>query len=115
FVSSAGPRVDSLVWVDRHGNVDPIGLAVATQGQPRVSPDGARLAFMVAQPDTDIWVYDIVRRSSTRLTTSGGTLWPIWTPDGARIAFASTRKGELAGFWKPADGNGPEEQLTTKG
>jgi serine/threonine-protein kinase len=71
---------------------------------------------MVAQPDTDIWVYDVARRTPTRLTSGGGNLWPIWTPDGQRITFSSVRTGAAASFWKPADdANGPEEQLTTDG
>jgi Tol biopolymer transport system component len=52
----------------------------------------------------------------TRLTSGGGNLWPIWTPDGRRITFSSVRTGAAAAFLKPADdGNGPEEQLTTNG
>jgi serine/threonine-protein kinase len=116
YARSAGPSADSLVWVDRHGNVDPTGLSVATQSQPRVSPDGKRVAYMVAQPDTDIWVYDVARRTTTRLTSGGGNLWPIWTPEGQRITFSSVRTGAAASFWKPADdANGREEQLTTDG
>ena len=36
----------------------------------------------------------------------------MWTPDGKRIAFASRRNGILNLYWKPADGAGPEEQIT---
>ena len=48
----------------------------------------------------------------TRLTFEGNNLRPVWTPDGKRIAFASTRGGARSLFWKLADGTGAEEQLT---
>ena len=38
---------------------------------------------------------------------------PLWTPDGKRVTFSSTRAGGPENlFWKAADGSGPAEQLT---
>jgi serine/threonine-protein kinase len=36
---------------------------------------------------------------------------PVWTSDGARVAFASTKVGALNLFWRPADGTGTDERL----
>jgi Tol biopolymer transport system component len=38
-----------------------------------------------------VWVYDIARNTSQRLTFGGINLWPKWTPDGTRIAYANPR------------------------
>jgi eukaryotic-like serine/threonine-protein kinase len=106
----------SVVWVDRDGTVEPIPLSPMPsplgRGR-RLSPDGTRLAAAVSAPESDIWVYDLTRHTSTRVTFGGNNQWPIWTPDGKRITFASTRTGSAQLFWVSADGSGSEEQLTT--
>jgi Tol biopolymer transport system component/tRNA A-37 threonylcarbamoyl transferase component Bud32 len=115
YVPSDGPASYSLAWVDRRGTVTPIAVNVSLQGQPRLSPDGTRIAYTAPDSDTDIWIFDVARGTPTRLTVGGGNQWPIWTPDGQRIAFLSTRMGLGGTLLKPADGNGPEERLTENG
>jgi len=61
----------------------------------------------------DVWVYEPERDAMTRLTFGGSTYAPIWSPDGKRIAFGSSREGVINVYWKPADGTGAEERLTT--
>ena len=46
------------------------------------------------------------------MTFEGGTA-PVWTGDGKRIVFSASRNGPPALFWKPADGSGSDERLTT--
>ena len=58
----------------------------------------------------DMWVYDIGRDTMTRLTFEQAGL-PVWTPDGKRITFQSSRFGPRNLFWKAADGTGAAEQL----
>jgi serine/threonine-protein kinase len=47
-----------------------------------------------------------------RLTFAGRNRYPIWSPDGQRVAFQSDREGDLGIFWQRADGNGQAERLT---
>jgi Tol biopolymer transport system component len=63
----------------------------------------------------DIWVCETSRCTFTRLTFGLGNNWaPVWTPDNQRVVFGSTRSdGVLNLYWKPADGSGAEERLTT--
>jgi Tol biopolymer transport system component len=77
---------------------------------PRISPEGRRVAMTVfAANATDIWIYDFVRNTFTRLTTEGWNVRPEWTPDGRDVLFISTR-GNQTGIWRqPADGSGPAE------
>jgi len=59
----------------------------------------------------DIWIWDIVRETMTRLTFfEGRDIQPIWTPDGNRIVFYSGRE-EAGVYWKNADGTGAAEFL----
>ena len=64
---------------------------------PHFSPNGKRLIytkFLVGQyndPDaqTDVVVYDFATKAETRLTHTGHSFQPVWSPDGQRIAFGS--------------------------
>ena len=79
---------------------------------PRLSPDGTRLAVMIftgAKGSGDIWVSDLVRGTSTRLTFGpANQSAPIWTPDGKTIFYSSSAKGLPHIYAKSADGSGPE-------
>jgi Tol biopolymer transport system component len=105
-----------LTWFDRTGT--PLGVV----GQPAkyndlsLSPDETRLAVTRREGNNDdIWLVDLVRNVPTRFTSDGQQDWhPVWSPDGTRLAFASTR---LSGartnsvFWKDAGNVGNEESL----
>jgi eukaryotic-like serine/threonine-protein kinase len=108
----AVPR--TLVWVRRNGAEQALGAPARPYGQPRLSPDGGRVAVEV---DTQIWVYDLIRETLTRLTFEGNSNNnPAWTPDGKRIAFQSDKDGAPAKiFWQLADGSGGLERLTSGG
>lgn len=103
----------TLVWVDRQGAVEQLGAPSQQYSDPRLSPDGRRLAVRIVGASADIWVYDIPRGTLTRLTFEGSNQHPQWTPDGRRVAFRSNRAGPINLFWKPADGSGAAERLTT--
>ena len=48
----------------------------------------------------------------SRLTTDPAhDTSPLWTPDGQRIIFTSTRAGYPELFWRQADGTGSDERL----
>jgi Tol biopolymer transport system component len=81
---------------------------------PRLSPDGRRVALDTRDQQNDIWIWDFERRVLTRLTTDPSSdFYPVWSPDGRRIVFASQRAGQLNLFSQPADGTGTAERLTT--
>jgi serine/threonine-protein kinase len=116
FASIAGSgAARSLVWVDRHGREEPIKAPVRSYFALRLSPDGTRIALDARDQDNDIWVWDIARETLTRLTVDPGPdVFPIWTPDGRRIVFGTTRDGAAQSlFWQPADGAAIAERLTT--
>lgn len=110
-IDTFGEQSQTLVWVDRDGREEPLGLRRSYRW-PVVSPDGERLAVGIDDNgNQDIWIYDLVRTSLNRLTFDPATdSIPLWTPDGGRVIFSSTRAdGGL--WWRAADGTGRAEAL----
>ncbi len=114
-----GPQAGAdltLVWVDRKRTEQPLPAPPHFYTNPMLSPDGRQVAFDIAEAGkSDIWIYDLMRDTLTRLTFEGLNNFPIWTPDGKRVAYKSQRAGTFYIFWTPADGSGAEERLTTVG
>jgi Tol biopolymer transport system component len=102
-----------MVWKYRDGRSEPLSTAVAGYVSPRLSPDRKQIAVGIEGETTfDIWTYDIERETSTRLTFEGDNNWPVWSPDGKRVAFSSVRNDSLmSAYAKAADGSGTAEQV----
>ena len=102
----------TLVWVDRNGAEQPIAAEPHAYRNPRLSPDGRRIAVGIDELGSQVWIYDLSRDTLTRLTFEGtGSGNPFWSPDGSRVAFNSGAPGSL--FVQPADGSSKAERLTT--
>ena len=62
-----------IQWVDRDGRTAPLLEEPGLYANPRISPDTTRLALTVLRDDNwDVWVYDLGRGVSTRLTFDEG-------------------------------------------
>ena len=112
---AAAGAVRQLTWLDRSGkSVGTVG-ATDTAGlvSVEVSPDGRRVAVeRRANGNQDVWLIDAVRGVPTRFTFDAAIdLWPLWSPDGSRIAFASNRRGVYNLYWKLSSGAGADELL----
>lgn len=117
FVYQTGSSTSGIqmTWVDRTGK------AVKKVGQPalfgggQLSPDGKRLAVSVFEAQSrnrDIWIYDLARDVRTRFTFDPGVEeYPVWSPDGIRLMYASDKKGHLDIYQKAVGGEGSEELL----
>jgi len=103
-----------LVWVSRNGADQPLAAPAHVYVNPRLSPDGRRIAVGITEPESQTWLYDLSRETLTRFTFEGSTsIAPIWSPDGKRIAFQSNKEGPPNIFWQMADGSGGLEPLTS--
>ena len=106
----------TLVWVDREGNEELVPAEPRPYAAVALSPDGGRVVVQVDDPDNaDLVIYDLARDTPTRFTFAQELdQYPLWTPDGERVVFASTRNEGLYNmYWKNADGTGQVERLTT--
>jgi len=82
-------------------------------GSIALSPDGTRAATRrVLQGNTDLWIIDIARGTTSRLTTNPAEEDdPVWPPDGEHIALSSTREATSDLYQVQAAGAGAEEPL----
>ena len=117
YVLGAGVGTSrTLVWVDRDGSQEPLtDLPAADYRSVDVSPDGTALALERADPNgSDVWIYDLARRTLNPLTTDpGADRTPLWTPDGRQVVFGSLRDGPFGLYRRNADGTGEAERLIT--
>jgi eukaryotic-like serine/threonine-protein kinase len=111
---SASPD-SGLYWVDRQGRTLATLPERADFHHPWFSPDEKQLAVEKTDPATgrhSIWILDPARETSSRLLLDpGGAHLPVWSPDGTRIAFGSTRAGSVDLYDIAADGSGGERLL----
>ncbi|MEE8257501.1 MAG: protein kinase, partial [Acidobacteriota bacterium] len=102
-----------VVWVDREGNTQPLLDSPKVYIDVRLSPDDRRLATRIGSGGSqDLWVLEFERGTLSRLTFDAAAV-PVWTPDGERVTFTSSRSGDIDNiYWKRADGTGEVELLT---
>jgi eukaryotic-like serine/threonine-protein kinase len=101
----------SLAWVDRNGAAHPLPLSPRPYLNPRLSPDGQRLVVWTSG-DRNVWVHDLSRGVTTRLTFEGRNARAIWAPDGSRITYVSAIAGSENLFRRPSDGSGNADRLS---
>ena len=113
FRTGSGQKTQ-LTWFDRGGET--LG-AVGEAGPyycPELSPDGTRLAVELEEAEsvgTDIWLMDLLRGGSSRITFDPGhDVLPLWSPDGSWLAFSSDRMGDIDNIFQTrANGAGDDE------
>ncbi len=94
-------------------------LAMQRISEPRVSPDGTRVVFVVRTTDieankgrTSLWLVRTDGSGLRRLTASqADDNDPRWSPDGMTVFFLSTRSGTSQAWRIPVDG-GEAERVT---
>jgi Tol biopolymer transport system component len=120
--SAARGGESSLMWVDRQGTEQPLTAPTRGYVSPRISPDGGRIAFgvvdLTSNIDYQVWVHDVARGTTTRLTFEGANANPVWTADGKRLIYVSApgvfgQTGTLAAV--AIDGSSQPVTLMAKG
>ena len=124
FTVSAGGRLvyrsaspdTQLVWVDRSGQAQQTLLGPRRFGVFHLSPSARTVVFEQYDADgrgDDVWLLDVARGVTTRFTNDPASdVAPVWSPDGASIAFMSMRTG--LGDLYVADAGGANARLLTK-
>jgi Tol biopolymer transport system component len=122
-VTSAGVRgiiQGQLAWFSRDGKALGTFGDTGSYRTVALSPDGKRVAFDRADSQNsgtrNIWLYDFTRGVTTRFTfDSAWDAYPLWSPDGSRIAFGSNREGNWELYQKTSDLAGEDELLYKSG
>jgi Tol biopolymer transport system component len=116
-VTNVSGTVSELWWMDRAGH------PLSRVGEPNryreiaLSPDARRAAVAIEDPTTgmdDVWVRDLDRGISTRLTFDRTQeTGPVWSRDGSRIFYSSDRQGGNYLIYSiSTSGVGPEDTLS---
>jgi serine/threonine-protein kinase len=114
YVADGQPQ-RSIFSVESAAKPRPLQPTPGRYGFPRFSPDGKRLSFILedGQGHGDIWVRDLERTITSRLTAmSGRNEWPVWTPDGKNIVFAHLDPPAPGLYAVRSDGTGEPVLLT---
>ncbi|WP_224249292.1 alpha/beta hydrolase family protein [Hyalangium gracile] len=85
--------------------------------EPRVSPDGQRIAFVLRTTDmeanrgrTDLWLVNADGSGARQLTSHpDADNQPVWAPDGRSLFFLSSRGGSSQVWRLPIDGGEPQQ------
>jgi Tol biopolymer transport system component len=113
YQSADEAPLGQLTWLDRSGK--PISTLPQDHSvvDPLISPDGNSVVGARASGGRDIWVVDLRRQASRRITFED-TLESaaVWSHDGKRIAFRSLGKGLLV---VDAEGGTPELLTSSDG
>ncbi len=115
YAQGGGALPRELLLVSRSGQATRIPGEARLFANPRVAPDGRRLAIGITDPATsgqDVWLLELNQGTWSRLTTNGISNRPIWTHDGRRIVYSSN--DDL--WWIASDGSGtPDSILVANG
>ena len=81
----------TLVWVDREGDEQPLGLPAADYFWPRVSDDGNYFAVIILDPEREgVWISKVASPYLRQITTNS-----------ERDGFAPSRVFNQVHIWKP--------------
>lgn len=102
-----------LIWLDAHGR-ETTGNVPKWAG-PALSPDGTHLAGSCEGPGVGteaICVVDLARGVSRQITPGPRDRFPVWSPDGREIVYASSPNGVHR---VNADGSGSPRFVSSRG
>jgi serine/threonine-protein kinase len=114
YVRGSGASSDNVVVrVDRAGAIAPVDTSWYGEfNSLALSRDGRRLAVGIgAGGGLNIWIKQLDRGPTTRLTFGNRDRRPAWSPDGRLVAFIRDSANTSAVFARPADGAGPDRLL----
>jgi eukaryotic-like serine/threonine-protein kinase len=115
YVGGEGGGKTELAWVSRDGTAQEVITPAALYYSPRLSHDDKRVAVDLSETQTakgDIWILDLQRGASTRLTYDpANESGPIWSPDDRSVMFFSERKGVRDLFERPSSGVGADAAI----
>ena len=116
--TGSGVTLSQPEWFDREGNEVGVVGKPDVYGNVSLAPNGKSVAVDrtdLGSLNIDVWTYELQRDSAKRLTFDARNAVPIWSPDGTRVVFYSTRQLNLDLYMKNADGTQDEKSIVHDG
>ncbi|NNF38958.1 MAG: serine/threonine-protein kinase [Gemmatimonadetes bacterium] len=104
-----------LAWIGPDGSLEWLEVPRSSYFIASASPDLQSLAVVARSPSDrrpQVQVIDLDRGVPTRITSGATQLDVVWSPDGERLVFNSTREGFLNLFEASLAGGGAIRRLT---
>ena len=113
YVKAEAPPAQTLVWVTRRGDEEPLKATAGPYAALQLSPDGQKVLLSYrSDASEDIWLHDITRQVTEPFVNEPASEWQsLWTADGERVLFTSRRAGPFHLFAKRANGLGAVEKI----
>ena len=98
-------RASTVQWLDRSGQATRLVAAPAEYFLPRVSPDGARLAFSLGETPRveDFHIVDVRTGASVKPIPAGIRAHATWVPPDGRFVVGNGVSGDIR--WMRTDGS----------
>jgi serine/threonine-protein kinase len=107
-----------MLWMRRNGTTTPMRAEPRDWRDPRISPDGTRIAFYLDDGrHIALYTYEWARDFTTSLKFGPIDSNPVWSPDSSTLVFSSSPSAsQLANlYWRAADASGEVHRLTESG
>ena len=102
---ASDPTRPSLTWIPAGA---PVSGDLANLQHLTVIPDGSRVAGVSG---SDIWVGDVSRGTTTRLTHGGTNVGPVWSSDGAVVYYAAASGGSFEAWRRDSSATQPATRV----
>lgn len=102
-----------LVWHDRSGKALETIVEPGSYHEPSLSKDDTKVLFGRNEgANQEIYIHDLVRGNTTRLTFDpGADSTSVFSPDETFVVFSSNRNGNSTFYRKSSNGAGKEEAI----
>jgi Tol biopolymer transport system component len=108
------PPTHQLVWLDRDGKQTGLLSEPGDWGLPRIAPDGRRVVCAKLTADShrgELWLFDGDTASRLVAIPGADARSPVWSPDGARVAFTANPNKLYDAYVKTVNAPAPAEPL----
>jgi serine/threonine-protein kinase len=92
LIIARGADMGELGWFDRDRTFHAITKDPRPFAEPRISPDGKKIAVLIqAGQQIDLWIDDLPTSTLSRITSMGSVSCAEWRPDGKDLFIVNAR------------------------
>jgi serine/threonine protein kinase len=106
LLTSRGGTNSQLSWISPNGTVVPVMSEIKAFGEPRLSPDGRRIALAITEEGKNsLWVRDLASGTFSRVASVPGVGAVEWSKDGSMLYYIGLDENQQSNiFIQPASG-----------